>query len=113
MERPLSMAGQRISAIRKVYGKREDQYLSLIRQFPLRPLGTDGDLDAAVAVIDSLLDRPALTAPEKDYLEVLSDLVEAYESETIPIRPVGDAELLRFLLDQKGVTQTTTAASAG
>jgi HTH-type transcriptional regulator/antitoxin HigA len=61
----------------------------------LRPLRTEADLDAAVAVIDDLIDQAAL-APEQDYLDVLSDLVEAYETETIPMRPVGDAELLRF-----------------
>ena len=43
---------------------------------------------------------------------MLSDLVESYESETIPMRPVGDAELLRFLIEQKGVTQTAAAAGA-
>ena len=59
------------------------------------PLRTDADLDAAIAVIDSLLDRPKLSTAEQDYLDVLSDLVEAYEAETVPMRPVGDAELLR------------------
>jgi HTH-type transcriptional regulator/antitoxin HigA len=41
---------------------------------------------------------------------VLSDLVEAYEAERIPMRPVGDAELLRFLIEQKGITQAALAA---
>src|SRR5438874_1449863 len=113
MERRLSMAGKRRTTITAVYGKTEDRYLALVREFPLRPLRTDADLDAAVAVIDRLLDRPKLTAPERDYLDVLSDLVEAYEAETIPMRPVGDADLLRFLIEQKGVTQVGVAAGAG
>jgi HTH-type transcriptional regulator / antitoxin HigA len=107
------MAMKRATTIRDVYGKTEDRYLDLVRRFPLRPLRTDADLDAAVAVIDALIDRPTLTPPEQDYLDVLSDLVEAYESETIPMRPVGDAELLRFLIDEKGVTQAAVAAGAG
>ncbi len=82
-------------------------------KFPLRPLGTDADLDTAISVIDTLLDRPTLTAPEQDYLDVLSDLVEVYESATVPMRQVGDADLLRFLFEQKGVTQATAAARAG
>jgi HTH-type transcriptional regulator/antitoxin HigA len=98
--------------IRTVYGRAEDRYLDLVRQFPLRPLRTDDDLNAAVAVIDRLIDRPALTAPEQDYLDVLSDLVETYEAEAVPIQPVGDAELLRFLIEQKGVTQATAAEGA-
>jgi HTH-type transcriptional regulator/antitoxin HigA len=107
------MAGKSATTIRAVYGKTEDRYLDLVRRFPLRPLRNDADLDAAVAVIDGLLDQPALTVPEQDYLDVLSDLVEAYEEEAIPMRPVGDAELLRFLIEQKGVTQAKVASGAG
>lgn len=107
------MAGKRGSTIRSVYGKTEDRYLDLVRQFPLRPLRSEADLDAAIAVIDALIDRPQLTAPEQDYLDVLSDLVEAYEAEMVPMRPVGDAELLRFLIEQKRVTQARTATGAG
>src|SRR5688500_2035348 len=98
------------SNIRALYGKIEDRYLSLVRRFPLRPLRTDADLDAAVALVDELIDRAELTAPEQDYLDVLSDLVEAYETETIPMRPVGDADLLRFLIEHKGITQTEAAS---
>ena len=107
------MAGRRATTIRAVYGKTEDQYLDLVRRFPLRPLRTDADLDAAMAVIDALIDRPALNAPDQDYLDVLSDLVEAYEAEMVPMRPVGDADLLRFLIEQKNVTQAEAAAGAG
>ncbi len=34
------MAGKRATTIRAVYGKTEDRYLDLVRQFPLRPLRT-------------------------------------------------------------------------
>jgi HTH-type transcriptional regulator/antitoxin HigA len=107
------MASKQTNTIRAVYGKSEDRYLDLVRRFPLRPLHTDADLDAAIAVIDGLLDRPQLLAPEQDYLDVLSDLVEAYEAQAVPMRPVGDAELLRFLIDQYRVTQAGVAAGAG
>src|SRR5262245_17150167 len=113
MERKINMARKWSTTIRTVYGKTEDKYLELVRRFPLRPLRTEEDLDAAVAVVDSLIDQPVLTAPEQDYLDVLSDLVEDYESETVPMRPVGDAELLRFLIEQKRVTQAETANGAG
>src|SRR5437762_12087877 len=107
------MTGKRATTSRAVYGKTEDRYLDLVRQFPLRPLRTDADLDAAVAVIDTLIDRPKLTAPERDYLDVLSDLVEAYEAENVPVRPLGDADLLRFLIEQQDVPQVGVAAGAG
>ncbi|HEX4614176.1 MAG TPA: helix-turn-helix domain-containing protein [Urbifossiella sp.] len=98
---------------RAVYGRHEDRYLELVRRFPLRPLRTDADLDAAVAVLDDLTDRDDLTPPEQDYLDVLTDLVEAYEAVAVPVTPVGDAELLRFLIESKGVTQAQVAAGAG
>jgi HTH-type transcriptional regulator/antitoxin HigA len=101
------------TTIEKVYGKIEDRYLDLVRRFPLRPLRAGRDLDAAIAMIDSLIDLPKLTVPERDYLDVLSDLVEAYEAEKVPMRPVGDSDLLRFLIEQKGVTQIEVATGAG
>jgi HTH-type transcriptional regulator / antitoxin HigA len=101
------------SSSRALYGKSEDRYLDLVRAFPLRPLRNDADLDAAVVVIDLLIDRDELASPEQDYLDVLSDLVEAYEAEAVPMRPVGDAEMLRFLIEQKGVTQAGVAKEVG
>ena len=109
MEGALTVAAKRVSTIRSVYGNAEDRYLKLIRQFPLRPLRTDADLDAAIATIDTLLDKAALTIPEQDYLDVLSDLIESYEAEAVPMQPVGDPDLLRFLIEQKGVTQAAVA----
>src|SRR5262245_49830071 len=113
MERKTNMARNWSTTIRTVYGKTEDKYLELVHRFPLQPLRTEEDLDAAVAVVNSLIDQRALSAPEKDYLDLLSDLIEGYESVTIPMRPVGDAELLRFLIEQKKVTQAETANGAG
>src|SRR3954469_1502960 len=95
---------QTLPSSRKLYGKREDRYLELVRRFPLRPLRTDADLDAAVAVGDGLLHRPRRSAPEQDYLDVLGDLIEAYEAEAVPIGPVGDADMLRFLIESRGTT---------
>ena len=101
------------TSTRALCGKREDRYLALVQRFPLRPLRTDTDLDAAVEVIDSLIDRDELSAPEQDYLDVLSDLVEAYEEGAVPVKPVGDADMLRFLIEAKGVTQAQAAKGAG
>lgn len=103
------MANKKASTIRTLYGKAEGQYLELVCQFPLRPIRTDQDLDAAIAIIDVLIDQSALSTPEKDYLDVLSDLVETYETEKVPFKPVGDAYLLRFLIEQKSVTQAAVA----
>src|SRR5437667_6862925 len=91
------------------YGRQRDRYLELIHQFPLRPIRNDSELDAAIAIINELIDMDKLAAAEDDYLDVLSDLVEDYEDVAIPIRDVSDAEMLRFLLSQREETQTQLA----
>src|SRR5260370_22572691 len=49
---------------------------------PSHPVGKG--LGPRRRVIDSLIDRPSLSSDEKDYLNVLIDLVEAYEEEQLP-----------------------------
>jgi len=71
------MANKRATTIRGVYGKTEDRYLDLVRRFPLRPLRSDSDLDAAIAVIDALIDQPRLTAPEGVALPPLASSLRA------------------------------------
>jgi HTH-type transcriptional regulator / antitoxin HigA len=87
--------------------------MELVRLFPLRPIRTDTELDAAIAVVDSLIDQDELSAPEQDYLNVLGDLIEAYEEEAVPVRPVADADMLRFLIENKGDTQAAVAKRVG
>lgn len=94
-------------------GKAEDRYLDLVRRFPLRPIRSDEELNEAVRVVDSLLDRRDLASDEEDYLEVLGGLIEAYESEAHPMPPVSDAEMLRHLIEAKGVSQTQVSDATG
>src|SRR5207253_1401054 len=99
-----SQEGEKMSS-RTRAGNRRDVYLDLILRFPLRPIRSDEELEEAVQVIDSLVDREKLLQDEKDYLDVLSDLVERYESGAHPIDPVSDDVLLRHLMEAKRVTQ--------
>jgi HTH-type transcriptional regulator / antitoxin HigA len=94
-------------------GKKKDLYLELVLHFPLRPIRSDKDLNAAVKMVDSLLDRKDLALEEADYLEVLGDLIEQYESEAHPIAPVSDVEMLRHLIEAKGVSQTEVSKATG
>lgn len=100
-------------SIAAVYGAGQDRYLELVRRFPLRRLQSEADLDEAIRVIDGLLDQEALTPAEDDYLDVLSDLVEAYEDVHHPMDPVSDADMLRFLIENKAMTQAQVAKGAG
>jgi HTH-type transcriptional regulator / antitoxin HigA len=90
-----------------------DSYLELIRRFPLRPIRMDSELDQAIRVIDSLLDKARLDSGERDYLDVLSDLVENYEEKHHPIRPSTDAEMLAFLLEIRQLKQNELSRQTG
>ncbi len=89
------------------------RYLKLVRRFPLRPLRSDADLEAATTVLDDLLDRGQLDGPEGDYLHVLGGLIREYEAEHYPIEPASDAEMLEHLIEARGMTQAEVAEGAG
>lgn len=86
-------------------------YLKLVRQFPLRPIRSDEELDRATAIVDTLLARDRLEPAEEDYLDVLSDLVKRYEDEahSITISDLSDAEMLQHLIEARSVTQVEVA----
>ncbi len=94
-------------------GNVKDRYFELVLQFPLRPIRSDQRLDEAVRMVDSLLDRRDLAPEEEDYLDVLGDLIERYEGEAHPMPPVSDAEMLRHLVEAKGITQTEVSRATG
>jgi HTH-type transcriptional regulator/antitoxin HigA len=90
-----------------------DRYFGLTLELPLRPLRTDRELDRAIAIIDRLLARSCLAGDEKDYLDVLSDLVEKYEDQRFPIEPISGLDALRHLIDSSGKTRATIAVESG
>ena len=92
---------------------KHDRYLELVVQFPLRPIHTEEELDRAIRMIDTLIDREHLRTEEKDYLDVLSDLVEHYEAVHHAIPPLPDGDLLSYLIEAKGVTQIEVANESG
>lgn len=97
----------------RVYGKDRDRYLELVAAFPLRPIRTDAELDEAVRIVDRLVDQEKRSKAEEDYLDVLGDLVEHYEDETIPVDPVSDAEMLQSFLEDWRLTQSQLAKETG
>jgi HTH-type transcriptional regulator/antitoxin HigA len=83
-------------------------------RFWLRPLQTDQELTEAMMVADCLASRKEALLPEEEkYFEVLCDLIEKYEDEHVIIPDAGSADILRFLIEQRGVTQQTVALETG
>jgi HTH-type transcriptional regulator/antitoxin HigA len=94
-------------------GPGESAYLALIREFPLRPIRAEAELDRAITMADALSDRDSLTPDEHDYLLVLAELIEKYEGEHDPIPAISGVPMLCYLIESKGVAGAKVAAEAG
>jgi len=94
-------------------GKIRDDYLDLVVKFPLASLRSERHFHEAQAVLDELLAKQRLTTGAAIYLDALSDLVAAYEDAHHPIAAASDADMLRHLLDTKGITQAELHRDTG
>lgn len=92
-----------------------DTYFELVKRFPLLPIRSDRDLARAIAVMEDLSTRKHLDKDEEGYLDVLSDLAEQYEQEhhAIDTDSISNADMLRHLIEAKGVTQAEVARATG
>ncbi len=74
------------------------KYLALVRKFPLRPIRSEEENEAALAVIDAFGERQQvrpLEPEEHDYIAVLAKLIEEYENEHYPSGPVSGMQCSR------------------
>lgn len=79
-------------------------------------LRSEEEYQAAVGEIDRLLDLdPAPFTEDSDRLELLSVLVESYESTHDPIddSDLTPQDIVQFMLDQKGMERSELAAIMG
>jgi HTH-type transcriptional regulator / antitoxin HigA len=83
-----------------------DNYRTLINQFLPRPIKNEEDFQATQKVIDSLIDKSELTAEEEEYLHLLGTLVSEYEQTLEPIADIYGVELLKVLMQERGLTET-------
>ena len=82
-----------------------DEYLALVRAFPLVHIRDDAHLDAAVAVIDRLLDKGDRSPAEEMYLDALTDLVATYEEAHVATPARSGVDALRFLMEANDLRQ--------
>ncbi len=94
-------------------GKDRDSYLELVMAFPLASIQSEAHLAEAQQVMDRLLVRGKLDHGEETYLDALSDLVATYEDAHHAIGPASDADMLRHLLDARGITQAELSRETG
>lgn len=94
-------------------GKDRDSYLELVMAFPLASIRSEAQLAEAQTAMDRLLARGELDHGEETYLDALSDLVATYEDAHHAIGPASDADMLRHLLDARGITQAELSRETG
>ncbi len=97
----------------RLKGKAGDSYLECVEAFPLTTISSNDHLKVAGQVMDRLLAQGKLDRGQQSYLDALSDLVASYEDEHFPIEPASDADMLRHLLDAKGVSQAELHRETG
>src|ERR1700680_847079 len=85
-----------------------DTYFQLVQQFPLTHIGDEDHAQAAQEMIDRLLQKE-LDRGEQAYLDVLTDLVEAYEDEHVLIPDASEADVLGELMRSNGLSQARLA----
>jgi HTH-type transcriptional regulator/antitoxin HigA len=90
-----------------------ESYRELIARFPLRPIRDEATLDAASGLAGELAAREDLTEEEAAYLEVLADQIERYEDEHHEIPGASPADVLRYLMEARGLTGASLSAGTG
>ncbi len=93
--------------------KDRDTYLDLVTAFPLASIRSPDHLEVAGQVMDRILAKGKLDQGEELYLDALSDLVETYEYNHETIEPASDADMLRHLMEAKGVSQVEFCTATG
>jgi HTH-type transcriptional regulator/antitoxin HigA len=89
-----------------------DTYFEMVKEFPLTHIRDDSHLGEALKMIDALLRRD-LDDGGHAYLDALTDLVEVYEDENVPIPTAPPEDVLRELMSANRLSQQELAKKIG
>jgi HTH-type transcriptional regulator / antitoxin HigA len=86
-----------------------DEYLELVRQFPLKPIRHESDHAEAIRLLAPLAGRfEQLSPDQKEYVEALSILVRDFErrhhDDRLSLRRTTPLERLRFLMPENDIS---------
>lgn len=96
----------------------QDDYLKLIKEFPLRRIKTDKENELALEVSEKLLlqgPEGSLSTGEEAYLDALGVLIREYESVRFPSSRSRTTPLarLRYIVQESGTSQAQLATILG
>ena len=88
-----------------------DDYLDLVKRFPLRPIRTKAAYREAIEIHQALLiraDDPGLSEGESDYLDALDQFISTFEDRHYPLEHLMHTpiERLKYLLEQSSMNTT-------
>jgi len=69
----------------------------------IKPIRNDKDLRQAFQRLDEIFQAKPKT-PEYDEMEILTTLIEVYESKHYPIGPANPIEAIKFRMEQQGLS---------
>ena len=78
----------------------------------VKPIRSEGDHKVALKEIERLWGSKAGT-PAGDRLDVLATLIDAYESQHVPLDPPDPVEAIKFRMEQQGLTHRDVEALLG
>jgi HTH-type transcriptional regulator/antitoxin HigA len=93
----------------------------LVKQFPLRPIRTDDELDKASEIFSQLgMKGRNRSQDENDYLDVLEGLIIDYEAKSPAIQSmlagaasIPPQQILRSIIEENGLSQSELAREIG
>jgi HTH-type transcriptional regulator/antitoxin HigA len=85
----------------------------MIRQGAPRLIRNEDELAEYTQALFELTAKPDPTPDEEEAIELISLLIDHYETEHYPLPEAEPAEVLRFLLEQNGLSQRDIAPELG
>lgn len=85
----------------------------MIRQGAPRLIHSDEELAEYTAALFDLTAKANPTPAEEEAIALMTLLIDRYESERYPVPAAGPADVLRFLLEQNGLSQRDIAPELG
>ena len=92
-------------------------YLELVRLFPLKPIESDEEYKISLTVVEKIVNFLNTEKTQdkgiKAYLQCLSILISKYERLKFKKSAVSGKEMLSYLMELQGLTQTDLAKELG
>jgi HTH-type transcriptional regulator / antitoxin HigA len=90
-----------------------ESYTDLLIRHQPKPIATDNEYEAAIALASDLDHRSTPTPEEETLLELLLTLIEKYETTHAPIPPASGSSVLHHLMEAQDLTANDLISTLG